>query len=277
VTGRDQHRRQPPGVAADHRQHRQPRRPALLPEPDRNGDRREPEIALSQLARIVGRPARRVRRQVSRPQLPHPVLQNGQPPLPPDPLRDHRRRHRRIRLQKLPDPRLERIHRRPRRPALVLRRAVARQSRPHRVPRNPQRPRDHLDRQVLRPMQPADFSPILHCEHLSPPDSHRRARRFPREGQFPTVVTGSVFTRRRQLDGRTSNLEPRTSNLEPRTSNLEPVDYEKHARAQHALDQQRCPAWMPGAHTRHWEFHGQRSTPRSTPRSPAKGHNSYPA
>ena len=51
VTGRDQHRRQPPRIAADHRQDRQPRRTALLPEPDRHRDRREPEVALRELAR----------------------------------------------------------------------------------------------------------------------------------------------------------------------------------------------------------------------------------
>jgi hypothetical protein len=60
-------------------------------------------------------------------------------------------------------------------------------------------------------------------------------------------------------------------------SNPRPADYEKHARAQHALDQQRCPAWMPGAHTRHWEFHGQRSTPRSTPERLHQRHNGHSA
>jgi hypothetical protein len=54
-------------------------------------------------------------------------------------------------------------------------------------------------------------------------------------------------------------------------SNPRPADYEKHARPQHALDQQRCPAWMPGAHTRHREFHGPRSTPRSTLGDPDNG------
>jgi hypothetical protein len=50
-------RGQPPRVAADHRKHRQPRRPPHLPEPDRHRDRREPEIALRHLAGIVGGPA----------------------------------------------------------------------------------------------------------------------------------------------------------------------------------------------------------------------------
>ncbi len=39
--------------------------------------------------------------------------------------RDHRRRHRRIGLQQLPNPRLDRVHDRPRRPPLVPRRRVA--------------------------------------------------------------------------------------------------------------------------------------------------------
>jgi hypothetical protein len=60
-------------------------------------------------------------------------------------------------------------------------------------------------------------------------------------------------------------------------SNPRPADYEKHARSQRVLALQRCPAWMPGAHTRHWEFHGQRSTPRSMPRGPTKGRNGHPA
>ena len=50
--GRDQQRRQPPGVAGDHRQHRQLGRPAGLPESDRQLDRREPQIALRDLARL---------------------------------------------------------------------------------------------------------------------------------------------------------------------------------------------------------------------------------
>jgi hypothetical protein len=120
--------------------------------------------------------------------------------LPPDPLRDHRRGHRRVRLQKLPDPRLEPVHRRPRRLPLVPRRAVASQSRPHRVPRDPQRPRDRLDRHRLRPVQPADLSPVLHCEHPLSPLAHHRASDSPEgvtfqpplKGQFSTVADSPV-------------------------------------------------------------------------------------
>ena len=49
---------QPPGVAGHHRQHRQLRRLADLAEPDRQLDRREPEIALRDLARLVARARR---------------------------------------------------------------------------------------------------------------------------------------------------------------------------------------------------------------------------
>ena len=43
-----------------------------------------------------------------------PVPEHRDRPLPADPLRDHRRRHRRPRLQQLPDPRLDLVHHRPR-------------------------------------------------------------------------------------------------------------------------------------------------------------------
>lgn len=49
-------------------------------------------------------------------------------------LGDHRRRHRRERLQQLPDPRLDLIHDRPRRPALIPRRPIGGQRGSPRVP-----------------------------------------------------------------------------------------------------------------------------------------------
>src|SRR6202044_506831 len=63
--------------------------------------------------------------------------------------------------------------------------------RPPRVPRDPQMPGDRLDRHPLRPVKPADLSPVLHCEHpLSPrltPPSRKSPRRVtlqpPSQGQ----------------------------------------------------------------------------------------------
>ena len=89
---------------------------AGLPEPDRQRDRREPQVALGDLAGHIARAAR-----------PDPAADTPAAArrtrsastridrVPADPLGDHRRRHRRIRLQQLPDPRLDRVHDRPRR------------------------------------------------------------------------------------------------------------------------------------------------------------------
>ena len=53
--------------------------------------------------------------------------------------------------------------------ALILRRSLRSQRRPHRIARDLQRPGDRLDRQPLRSMQPADLSPVLHSQQLPSP------------------------------------------------------------------------------------------------------------
>jgi xanthine dehydrogenase YagR molybdenum-binding subunit len=148
--------------AGHHCQHRQLRRPARLPEADRQRDRPEPEIALRDLAHHIARPARRIRRQIDRPQLRNAFLEHRQPARPADPLGDHRRWHRRIGLQQLPDPRLDLVHDRPSRSTLVLRRRIRRQRRAHGVARDAQHSSDHLDRQPLRSIKTADLGPVLH-------------------------------------------------------------------------------------------------------------------
>ena len=140
--GRDQHRRRPPRVPGHHRQHRQRRRRAGLPEPDRHLDVGEPEVTLGDLARYVARSRGRVRRQIHRPQLADPSAECPDRVRPTDPLSDHRRRHRGIRLEQLPDPRLKPIDQRPRRLPPILRRALAVQRRLDRVPRQTHDPRD---------------------------------------------------------------------------------------------------------------------------------------
>jgi len=160
--GRDQLPGQPSGVAGDHRQHRQLRRSTLLAEPDRQLDRREPQIALRDVSGLIARARGRIGRQVCRAQLSDPLLEHRDPTGPADPLGDHRRRHPRVELELLADLRLDRVHDRPGRLALVLRRGIRRDRRAHGVPRDAHLAGDRLDRQTLRPMQPADLGPILH-------------------------------------------------------------------------------------------------------------------
>ena len=107
MPGRDHQPEHPPRVPRRHHQHRR----HLIargdrPVAQRDLRRREPEIVLRPLPRLIRRPARRILRQVQRPQLRDPLPQHRDRPLPADPLRDHRRRHRRAQRQLLPDRRL---------------------------------------------------------------------------------------------------------------------------------------------------------------------------
>ena len=165
----DQHPRRPTGIPRHHRQHRQLLSRPVMTETHRHHDVREPEIALGDLAPLIHRAPRRVRRQIIRPQHRHPTRQRADRIPPVDPLRDHRRRHRRHRPQQLPNPRLIPIHHRPARPALIPRNTLTAQRRPHRVPRHAKHPRDLLDRNPTRPMQTPDLRPILHAQHPLPP------------------------------------------------------------------------------------------------------------
>ena len=100
--------------------------------------------------------------RVHRPQLGHPRREHPDRAGPADPLGDHRRRHPRIRLQQLTDPRLDLVDDRTRRRPFIFRRLVRGQRRLHRVLDDPQHPGDRLDRQTLRSMQPTNLCPILH-------------------------------------------------------------------------------------------------------------------
>jgi hypothetical protein len=114
AAGRDQNRRQPARVAGHHRQHRKLHRGTRLPEPHRNRRRWKPQVALRDIPGLIGRPARRVRRQVGRPQLADTFLEHRHPTCPSDPLGDHRSRHGRHIGQLSTNRVLEGIHRRPR-------------------------------------------------------------------------------------------------------------------------------------------------------------------
>jgi hypothetical protein len=200
AAGRDQPREQHPRIPAHHRQHRQLLGGARLTAPDRQLDVGEPEVVLRDLPSNVGSPRGRVRRQIRPPQLGHPTTEHPDRTRPPDPLRDHRRRHRRTRPQQLPDPRLDHVHDRPRRPALILRRPVAGQRGIHRVPRHAQHPRNLRDRHLLRPRQPADLCPILHAQHLLPPRLGS-SQGHGASAQFSDAAPCSVFRCRRQRAG----------------------------------------------------------------------------
>ena len=166
---RHQHRGGEPGVAAHHGQHRQQLCRPGLAEPDRHLDVGKPKVALRYLPGSIRRPARGVRRQIHRPQLRHPATQRTNRIRPADPLRDHRRRHPRKRLEQFPDPRLEPVDHRTRRLPLILGRTATGQRRLHRVPRTTDHPGNLRNRNTLRLPQPTDLSPILHNQHLLPP------------------------------------------------------------------------------------------------------------
>ena len=182
---RDHPRAHEPRVRQRHHQHGQHRD---LPRADRDPRRGEPQIALRRVARLVLDPVRRVDPAILRTDHPDPVFEDRDRTRPADPFGDHRGRHRRELPQQRPNLRLDLIHDRALGAPPVPRRRVAGQSRPHRVPRDPHMPRDRLNRHPLRPMQPANLCPILHCDH--PP-------RVKAGGQNSNDATGSVFACRR--------------------------------------------------------------------------------
>jgi hypothetical protein len=162
---RDHPRGQHPRIARDHHQHR--RRPGLSGAEGHRG-RREPQIALRELARPVLGSRHGVGRRIVRAQLPDPVLEHRQRPAPADPLRDYRRRHRRPLFEQLPNQWFDLVDDRALHRPLILRRLLGGQRPPHRVPPQTQRPGDRLDRHPLRPMQPTDLRPLLHPQHPFP-------------------------------------------------------------------------------------------------------------
>ena len=175
----------PPRVARDHRDHRH-LAPAVLAGPERDVDVGEPQVALGELARLVGGPGGRVRREVDGTQLADAVLQHRHRVGPADPLGDHRRRHVRPLPEQLVQSWLHRIDdRAPGRP-LVAGRPSGGDRRLDRVLRDPEQPGDRLDRHRLRSVQPSDLRPVLHPQHPLPP----------RLGWSQGYRRGSVFKRR---------------------------------------------------------------------------------
>ena len=134
---------------------------AIVPDLDRDLPRREPQITLRRITRCPAVSVRRVDRSMLRPQPPHVLSEPGDRPRPLDPLRDHRRRHRRMLRQQRSDSRFERGERRRLRQPLILRRPVRRQRPIDRRPTYPQLPRDLPLRNSVRD-QPPNQRPIFH-------------------------------------------------------------------------------------------------------------------
>ena len=189
-----------------------------LPEPDRDLHIGLPQIELSQLARAIPSPLRRIRQHKQRPQLANPIPQHRHPPLPTDPFRDHRRGHLRAPRQQLPDLRLDRINNRTPPGSLILRRRIRTNRCPHRVTSYPQPAGNRLDPQLLSPVQPTNLGPILHVDQspILPADiqpgssiEHYQWRTRPAGGQNSGGDKGSVFTRWRHRERLLSRIAPR--------------------------------------------------------------------
>ena len=86
-----QHSRHHPPRVDQH--HDQDRHHTQHPRAQRDPLGREPQVALRQLSWLIGRPRRRVGRQIHPTQLTHSLLEHGQAARPADALGDHRRRH----------------------------------------------------------------------------------------------------------------------------------------------------------------------------------------
>src|SRR5205085_10096509 len=100
---------------------------------------------------------------------------------------------------------LKRIERRPHRPASIDRWLAAADRPADRVAMQPRPATDLALRQTLDEVQPTDLGPLLHPDHLGPPELalRRRAQAPKATGQhaqvahFSTGAGGPVFTRRR--------------------------------------------------------------------------------
>jgi hypothetical protein len=146
-----------PRIARDHHQHRWPPGLAIA---ERDVEGWEPQVALSQLAGLIGGARDRIDGEVGG-------------PFPADPLRDHCRRHRRGLFQQLTDLRFDRVYRRALQRPGVHRRPVGGQRPLHGVLRDAQMPCDRPDRHLLGPVQPADLCPVLHLDHPLLPISNQ--------------------------------------------------------------------------------------------------------
>jgi hypothetical protein len=96
-----------------------------------------------------------------------PLPEPGDRAGPPDPLGDHRRRHRGIGRQQRPDPRLHLADRRRRAGPHVLRRTLTGQRTGHRVSRDTQLPCDSPLRQPFAAVKMPNQGPVFQGDHPS--------------------------------------------------------------------------------------------------------------
>ena len=173
LLGADHAGQDPARVARHPDEHRQHRRLAVS---HRDRIVGEPQVPLAELAGLVLGAAERLGHLIGRPQLGHPLAQHRDPPGPADPLGDHRRRHVRRHRQQPTDGRLELVHRRPRPLALVVRRRIGTQRRPHRVASHTEPADDRLHAHPLSQVQPSDLCPLLHVDQVPLPVGRMLAR-----------------------------------------------------------------------------------------------------
>ena len=153
---------------------------AALTVPDRDLGARLPDVELANLARPIDRPLKRPRRRrKQRPDLAQIVIDD----------RLGRRAAQRLEQLADPDPRqlgvvleqpmdlvLEGIELGPRRRAAIDRRLVAVDRLADRVAMQPRPPTNLALRQALDEVQPTDLCPLLHPDHLGPPELALRKR-----------------------------------------------------------------------------------------------------
>lgn len=137
--------------------------------PDRDIDRRKPQVPLGELTWAIRRAARGIGRQVYRTQVPDSLPEHGHPALPADPLGDDRRRHPGMAGEESPNLRLDPVDSRARGRSVVLRWRRRTDRLADGVPRQPEPASDLLDRDPLGQMQASDLGPVFHVEQLLPP------------------------------------------------------------------------------------------------------------
>ena len=216
--GRDQQRHQPAGVRAHHGQHRQLRRLAHQPAARREvtGGNQKSHWAISPAAYAVrdagsgGRYAGRssaTRSRSTRTEYGHPIRSAitvagivGYASAAPGSA---------ARAASVTDPFGGRSY--------FGGRSLA-ERRPHRVPRDPHHPGDHLDRHLLRPVQPADLSPVLHGKHPFHPLARLEPESSGRGSKFRCHAGVSIHVPPTSNDGATVYLSPVSSPWMRRTS-----------------------------------------------------------
>src|SRR5215207_5456390 len=154
--------------------------PPGLTVPDRHLGLRLPKIELADLARAIDRPLKRPRRRREQwPHLAQIVIDDRLAALEPelgDQLADALARQPRISLEQPMDLVLKRIKLRTRRRPRIARRLIAPKRAADRLPVQPGPAMNLADRQAAHEVQPPHLRPLLHSDHLGPPELALRKR-----------------------------------------------------------------------------------------------------